>query len=101
MVLMTKVMCVCVCEEKRNIASVWIILKARKGKDLDTGLVGPVSLSVIAMTHLTVLRLYVSLNYRDITITHKPFQEGRISFDIAECHRIDIIGVIFSLGQDL
>ena len=48
---------------------------------------------------------YVSLNYVDtcmyITITDKPFHEGRISFDIAECHRINIIGVIFSLGHDL
>ena len=31
----------------------------------------------------------------------KPFHEGRISLDIAECHRIDIISVIFSLGHDL
>ena len=34
-------------------------------------------------------------------MTDKPFQfhEGRISFDIAECHRIDIIGVILALAM--
>ena len=49
---------------------------------------------------MTVLRITQD-NYEDITITHKLFHEGRISFDIAECHRIDIIVVIFSLGHDL
>ena len=52
---------------------------------------------VIAMT---VLRI-ISLNYEDITTTHKMFYDGRIRYDIAECHRIDIIGVISSLGHDL
>ena len=47
--------------------------------------------TVLCITVLRILRI----------ISGKPFHEGRISFDIAECHRIDIIGVIFSLGHDL